>query len=181
MSRSVELLEIRPSQIPACPFPAGNTLHSCGTQLITPYKNLRQKGTSRGISLRFAITVQHVPLWHSYTCLRLGKWVDVPSNHWEGVIKPDNCLTWLLVLWLKASKAVIVPIRCAWGNHGAGLASPTFCEQGLIYFLLELRTTKPKQGSEVIRATSQRMSGAKPRREQAPLSSQLSLSLSRHR
>ncbi|KAK2517297.1 hypothetical protein Q9966_014722, partial [Columba livia] len=73
VSRSVELLEIRPSQIPACPFPAGNTLHSWGTQLITPYKNLRQKGTSRDIWLRFAITVQHVPLWHSYICLRLGK------------------------------------------------------------------------------------------------------------
>lgn len=64
-----------------------------------------------------------------------------------------------------------VPIRCAWRNPGAGRASLTFREQGLICFLLALRAAKPKQGGDVICARSQSTSGAQPGWEQAPLSS----------
>lgn len=64
-----------------------------------------------------------------------------------------------------------VPIRCAWRNAGAGRASLTFCEQGVICFLLALGAAKPKQGSDVICARSQSTSGAQPGWEQAPRSS----------
>lgn len=66
---------------------------------------------------------------------------------------------------------MVVPIRCAWRNHWAGLALLIFCEQGLICFLLALRTAKPKQGGEVICVRSQSMAGAKLRWERAPPSS----------